>query len=114
MRSAPLIGRPPALSVRTVAAPRRRKNATARSTSPKTSCPMATPGCERELRKEVRSCPRSGWTLTERWFLLRASADVAQLFAAGDALFRDQTLQHQLTRRHHRRGIFPASETHLV
>jgi len=45
MRSVPPIGRPPLLSVRTVAAPRRRKKATARSTSPKTSSPMATPGC---------------------------------------------------------------------
>src|SRR6202165_2354448 len=45
-RSAPPIGRPLLPSVRTVAAPRRRKNATARSTRPKTSSPMVTPGCE--------------------------------------------------------------------
>jgi len=45
MRSVLPIGRPALPSVRMVAAPRRRKKATARSTSPKTSCPMATPGC---------------------------------------------------------------------
>src|SRR5438876_7722932 len=112
MRSVPLIGRPAAVSPRTVAAPRRRKKATARSTRPKTSSPMATPGCERGLREQVgtRSWAPSGGPLSERRFLLRPRADVAQLFAARDALLGDEPFEHQLAGRHHRGGIFLAGE----
>src|SRR5213083_2792535 len=116
MRSVPLIGRPAALSPRTVAAPRRRKKATARSTRPKTSSPMATPGCERGLREEVgtRSWAAPGGPFSEWRFLLRPRPHVAELFAARDALLGDEPFEHQLTGRHHRGGIFLAREPDLI
>src|SRR2546426_10118779 len=111
MRSVPLIGRPAALSPRTVAAPRRRKKATARSTRPMTSSPMATPGCERRLREEVGS---RSWTFREWRLLFAARPNVAELLAAGDTFFSDEAFEHQLTRRHDRRRILLGRQPHLI
>src|SRR5882672_2450673 len=103
MRSPPATGRPAAPSGRTVAAPRRRKKATARSTRPKTSVPMATPGCERDAADYVK---RLGP-------VPRPRPHVAELLAARDALLGHQPLEHELARRHHRRRILLAGQPHL-
>src|SRR5882762_7252343 len=110
------MGRPLLPSVRTVAAPRRKKKATARSTRPKTSLPMATPECEGDLREKVGSCswPASAWSFSERRFLLRTRPHVAELFAARDPLLGHESFEYQLTRRHYRGWIFLARQPHLI
>src|SRR6185312_10424284 len=111
-RSAPPTGRAP--SDRTADAPMRRKKATARSTKPKTRLPMATPdsvGDGEDLREQVRAGSRA---FGEGRFLLAPSPDVSELLAARDTFFSDEPLEHQLARRHHRRGILLAAETDLI
>src|SRR5438094_5936832 len=74
----PPIERPAVASPRTVAAPRRRKKATARSTRPKTSSPMATPGCDGDETYVKRLGPVPGppprGSLSNGGFLLSARA----------------------------------------